>query len=388
MKKIIYFSFIILFMLAGCQAETDSAAQSNTVDGAFGAHFIDVGQGDATLFTLEDADEEAVILFDTGDWQGNEVVPYLEEQGITDIDLVIISHPDADHIGQLSKVLDHFAVEEVWMSGNESTSNTYQTAMEKILSQDIGYHEPRTGEAYELGPIELEVLYPENISGKVNEESVSIRLAYDQVSFILTGDAGVKEEKEMMDSSHLGSTFLHLGHHGSKTSTDPDFLDAVQPQIAIYSAGEDNSYGHPSPEVIDLLDEENIDWYGTDRDGTIVVTTDGKAYSIETEMSEDITVSQPDGAEDNQTSATEAEEDQGASGESSAPSEEGKDKSCININNASKEELTEIIHIGDERADQIIDKRPFDSLDELEVIDGLGPSRIADIKSEDLICDF
>ncbi|GAA0315004.1 MBL fold metallo-hydrolase [Oceanobacillus sp. FSL W7-1281] len=379
MKNIIYFSFIIIFALAGCNADTDTAAQSNSVDGDFQAHFIDVGQGDSTLFTFDDGEEETAILFDTGDWQGNEVVPYLEAQGITAIDLVIISHPDADHIGQLSNILDHFAVDEVWMSGNESTSNTYQTAMEKILSQDINYHEPRTGEEYELGPIDLEVLYPEDISGKANEESVSIRLAYDQVSFVLTGDAGVKEEKEMIEASSLNSTFLHLGHHGSNTSTDPAFLDAVDPQAAIYSAGEDNSYGHPSTEVIDLLDEENIDWYGTDVDGSIVVTTDGSSYSIETEMGEDITVSKPDAAE---------EENQDASEDTSASNEENKDSSCININNASQEELTGIIHIGDERANQIIDKRPFDTFEELEEIDGIGPSRIADMEAEGLICDF
>lgn len=375
-----YFIFIVMVavVLAGCTSDASTATQSNAIDGDFQAHFIDVGQGDSTLFTLDDGDEEQTILFDTGDWQGEEVVPYLEEQGITAIDLVIISHPDADHIGQLSNVLDHFSVDEVWMSGNESTSNTYQTAMEKILSQDIGYHEPRTGEEYELGPIELEVLYPKDISGKVNEESIGIRLVYDQVSFVLTGDAGAKEEKEMIESSALGSTFLHLGHHGSKTSTDPAFLDAVHPQIAIYSAGEDNSYGHPSPEIIELLDDENIEWYGTDIDGTVVVTTDGESYSIETEMSEDVTVSKPDETDvENQEASTSPDDN-----------EESKDFSCININNASQEELTEIIHIGDERADQIIDKRPFDTFEELEEIDGLGPGRLADIKSEDLICDF
>ncbi|WP_152655434.1 MBL fold metallo-hydrolase [Oceanobacillus sp. CFH 90083] len=347
----IYVSLIMIFILAGCNTEPGAAAQSDAAEGDFTAHFIDVGQGDSTLFILEEDDEKTVILFDTGDWQGNEVVPYLEAQGITAIDLIIISHPDADHIGQLSNVLDHFAVDEVWMSGNESTSNTYQTAMEKILSKGIGYHEPRTGEEYELGPIELEVLYPTDISGKANEESVSIRLAYGQVSFVLTGDAGVKEEKEMLETFSLRSTFLHLGHHGSKTSTDPAFLDAVQPQIAIYSAGEGNSYGHPSPEVITLLNDQNIEWYGTDVDGTIVVITDGETYSIDTDQ------------------------------------EPVKD-SCIDINSASKEELTEIIHIGDERAEQIIDERPFNHFDALEDINGLGPSRLADIKSEGLVCSF
>ncbi|MFD1414291.1 MBL fold metallo-hydrolase [Oceanobacillus jeddahense] len=375
----IYFSLIMLFILTGCNADPNATAQSDSVDGDLKAHFIDVGQGDSTLFTVEEEGEETVILFDTGDWQGNEVVPYLEAEGITAIDLVIISHPDADHIGQLSKVLDHFTVDEVWMSGNESTSNTYQTAMEKILSQDIGYHEPRTGEEYELGPVELEVLYPEEISGKANEESVSIRLAYDQVSFVLTGDAGMKEEQKMIETSSLGSTFLHLGHHGSKTSTDPAFLDAVQPQVAIYSAGEDNSYDHPSSEVIKLLDDENIEWYGTDVDGTIVIATDGESYSIETDMSEDITVSKPDDDEEtNQDTSDSSQED----------NEEPSEASCIDINHASKEELTKIIHIGDERANQIIDERPFDNFDELEEINGLGPSRIADIESESLLCDF
>lgn len=83
MKNIIYFSFIIIFALAGCNADTDTAAQSNSVDGDFQAHFIDVGQGDSTLFTFDDGEEETAILFDTGDWQGNEVVPYLEAQGIS-----------------------------------------------------------------------------------------------------------------------------------------------------------------------------------------------------------------------------------------------------------------------------------------------------------------
>ncbi|MFD1065945.1 MBL fold metallo-hydrolase [Oceanobacillus locisalsi] len=385
MKKILYVSLLTLCMLlTGCNTGSDATAQSEKVEGDFKAHFIDVGQGDATLFTVEEEGEETVILFDTGDWQGDEVVPYLESQGISAIDLVIISHPDADHIGQLSKVLDYFAVDEVWMSGNESTSNTYQTAMENILSQDVGYHEPRTGEEYELGPVELEVLYPGDISGDVNEESVSVRLAYEQISFVLTGDAGVEEEKEMMETNSLNSTFLHLGHHGSKTSTDPAFVDAVQPQTAIYSAGEDNTYGHPSPEVIDLLHDKNIESYGTDVDGTIVITTDGESYSIETEMDSDRSASNRG---DKQTEAKAEETPDGPDNPSSVE-EETKEGSCIDLNRASEEDLTEIIHIGEERAAQIIDARPFDSLEDIENINGLGPSRIADIESEGYICGF
>lgn len=357
-KKIVLVLSIIL-CLVGCgdtyTSEANNPSNAPIENGNLKVHFIDVGQADATLFSYNNKDDKYTVLFDTGDWQGDEVVPYLQEQNISHLDLVIISHPDADHIGQLTDVLENIQVEEVWMSGNESTSQTYLDAMEVILDQDITYQEPRTGEEFTIGPLDIEVIYPETISGKSNEESVSIRLSYDEVSFLLTGDAGKQEELEMIETSKsLDSTVLHLGHHGSDTSSDTTFVKEVKPELAIYSAGQDNSYGHPSEEVIQLLNNENIEWYGTDVNGTIIVETDGQEYSVQTDNPHD----------------------------DSDPSE------CVNINEARAEELQEIVHIGASRAEQIIEERPFESLQDLDVIEGIGPSRIADIEEKGIVCSL
>ncbi|WP_419892910.1 MBL fold metallo-hydrolase [Oceanobacillus kimchii] len=356
-KKIVLVLSILLFLIGCGDTHTSEANNSSNLpieNGNLKVHFIDVKQADATLFSFISEDENYAVLFDTGDWQGVEVVPYLQEQNISHLDLVIISHPDADHIGQLTDVIENIQVDEVWMSGNESTSQTYLDAMEAILDQDITYQEPRTGEEYTIGPLDIEILYPETISGKSNEESVSIRLDYDEVSFVLTGDAGKQEELEMIESTEsLDSTVLHLGHHGSDTSSDADFVREVNPELAIYSAGQNNSYGHPSEEVIRLLNNKDIEWYGTDVNGTIIVETDGQEYSVQMERSHDNSKSE-----------------------------------CVNINESTIEDLQEIVHIGSSRAERMVDERPFESLQELDVIEGIGPSRIADIEEQGIICSL
>lgn len=249
--------------------------------------YLDVGQADSTVFHLNNEDEQHVIIYDTGDWQGSEVVDYLQEENIDVIDLIIISHPHADHIGQLNHILKAFTVEEVWMTGNEANSNLFAETIDTLLEQEtVNYHEPDLGDTYEIGPLHIEVLHPdpEALTGDLNEDSLSILTTFGQMKFLFTGDAGVKTEKQLMNEHRqLEAHFLQLGHHGSNTSSDENFIDRVDPDYAIYSAGENNSYGHPSPEVIDLLEEKKIPIYGTDKDGTITVTTDGKTYEVTTE---------------------------------------------------------------------------------------------------------
>ncbi|WP_241558856.1 MBL fold metallo-hydrolase [Oceanobacillus halophilus] len=336
-------------------------------------HYIDAGQADAALLQYADDEEEYSILFDTGDWRGNEVVNYLTAQDISSLDLVVVSHPDADHIGQLAEVVTKFDPGEVWLSGNESSSETFQQAIEAVLSSDADYDEPRMGDVFEIGPMEIDVLYPESISGKANEESVSLKFTYGDISFVFTGDAETSGELEMIRSGiKLEADFLQLGHHGSDTSSDPAFIEAVNPTIAIYSAGADNSYGHPSPEVVSLMKEAGIKLYGTDVHGTIVVTTDGKEYSIATK--ENGTISPKSTGSSNTDTGSSNPEKSTVTGE------------CININEASKEEVQGIIHIGPARAQELIERRPFESVDDLTRINGIGPARITDIKEEGLAC--
>jgi len=339
-------------------------------------HYIDVGQADATLFQFTYDDKPFTILYDAGDWNKNDLVQYLSTQNITFIDLIIISHPHADHTGQLADVIDTFGVGEVWLSGNTSTSETFQQGLEAVLASDADYYEPRAGDVFDIGPLTIDVLHPSSISGKFNEESISLLLTYGNIKFVFTGDAGTNEELEMMNREiNIEADILSLGHHGSNTSTDPGFLQAVNPEIAIYSAGTGNSYGHPHPEVVSRVQDAGITLYGTDVHGTILVTTDGSDYTIATK--EDGTISPKSTEPENSEETTKKEEPK-------------KDKTetnhCLDINQASLEEVQSIIHIGPERAQTLIDLRPFDSVDDLERIKGIGPARITDIKDEGLAC--
>ncbi|PAV30832.1 MBL fold metallo-hydrolase [Virgibacillus profundi] len=343
-------------------------------------HYIDAGQADATLFRYKDQDNSYTILYDTGDWRRNKVVNYMADQDISYIDLIIVSHPDADHIGQLAEIVNTYETGEVWLSGNESSSQTFQHAMEAILSSGADFHEPRTGEEFEIGPMDIDVLYPSSISGKSNEESVSLKFTYGNTKFLFTGDAGKSDELQMLSSGiDIQADILQLGHHGSNTSSDPTFIKAVNPAVAIYSAGANNSYGHPHSEVISLIQNSGIDLYGTDVHGTIIVKTDGEDYDILT--NKDGTISPKSTGSTN--SSREKDE---AKSETTETENKAANGSCVNINEASFEEVQEIIHIGPERAQDLIDLRPYDSVDDLDKIKGIGPARIADINSQGLAC--
>jgi competence protein ComEC len=346
-------------------------------------HYIDVGQGDSTLIQYSEDGEEYTILIDAGNFNSINVISYLQSQNIDQIDIAIGTHPDADHIGQLDQVVNTFDVEEVWLSGNTSTSQTFQELLAAIDAKGVGYHEPRMGEEYEIGSLVVDVLYPKSITGESNAESISLKMTYGDVRFVFTGDAEQENEVEMVNSgADLKAEILHLGHHGSNTSTHPTFLNEVHPEVAIYSAGEDNSYGHPHPEVVNLIEHSGIQLYGTDVNGTIIVTTDGKDYDIETK--EEGTIS-PSSLEEGL--AEKVPTHHPADSESNPLTNPSANKGrCIDINKASIEQLQEIVHIGPERAQDVVNLRPYQSVEDLSRIEGIGPSRLNDIVIEGLAC--
>ncbi|MDC3415000.1 MBL fold metallo-hydrolase [Terrihalobacillus insolitus] len=333
-------------------------------------HFIDVGQADATLFEFG----SFTLLIDAGNWDSTDVVDYLSGQGISKLDIVVGTHPDADHIGQLDKIINQFEVGEVWLSGNTNTSETFQEVLIAIDSKNVDYDEPRAGDIYDIGPLKIDILNPETISGNSNEESISMKLTYGDVSFVFTGDAGTAAEQNMIQSgNNLNATILQLGHHGSSTSNSPVFLDAVNPEVAIYSAGSDNPYGHPHEEVVEAINERGIELYGTDVNGNILVTTTGKSYAVKTQKEGSVVPS-------NEGNSIEEDDNEQ---QSTAPDSEDY---CIDINNASRQELQEIVNIGPERSKDLIDLRPFDSMNDLTKINGIGSGRINEIKEQGLAC--
>lgn len=354
------------------EKETDKEEKTEKSLAPLMIHYIDAGQADATLLQVE-GEEPFTILYDAGDWNKNDVVQYLQNQGIQEIDLIVASHPHADHIGQLAQIIETFEVREVWDSGNIATSKTYERAMEAILTRDINYHEPRAGESYDLGTLHVEVLHPEHLTGGLNEDSISLLFTYGTMKFLFTGDAYKEQERQMLQrKDNLEATILHLGHHGSSTSTDATFLKTVNPEVAIYSAGANNSYGHPHVEVVTMMEEENIPLYGTDVHGTIIVETDGKDFTLETEKDGTVQAGREKSAKDKEKKKT--KEVTTASGD------------CVDLNEASAEELQQIIHIGPVRAEEVIKLRPFKSVGDLNRVKGIGPARINDIESEGLAC--
>jgi beta-lactamase superfamily II metal-dependent hydrolase len=254
---------------------TTTPVTAPQVTGTLTVHYLDVGQGDSTLLQGPDFS----ILIDAGRHNANDVVPHLERIGVQSIDLLIGTHPHADHIGQFSQVLKRFPVAEVWMSGDTHTTRTFERAIDAILASDAAYYEPRAGEVYEIGSARVEVLNPVRTNGKFHEGSVSVRIVFGDVAFLFTGDAEAATEQAMIARGRpLTAQVLQLGHHGSSTSSTAAFLDAVQPEVAIWSAGKDNSYGHPHSEVINRLAQREIQVLGTATKSTIVISTDGQSY--------------------------------------------------------------------------------------------------------------
>lgn len=258
------------------QSSKDSDGQG--VGGTSQIHLLDVGQGSSTLYIASDGKS---ILVDTGRYDDSEkrIITYLDKYiGLGEkIDLLVFSHNDSDHIGHGDLVLEYFDVQEVWMNGMDHTSKVYADLLDTLLEKDVEYAEPKAGEQFSRGAFDLQVLHPpvDSPQKDPNDESIIMRMVFDDLSVMTSGDASIPREKDVIKRNfHLKSDLLILGHHGAKNSSGEQWLEAVQPKMAFYQAGVNNSYGHPSPETLERLAAENIPVYGTDEFGTISLYID------------------------------------------------------------------------------------------------------------------
>ena len=243
--------------------------------------FLDVGQGDCTL--IQAGGQNMVMDVGNND-QGERVVSYLKEQGIGKLDYLLLSHPDADHIGGGDNVLENFEVQTVIMPEVANDTMTYQEVMEEISRYDVDVKYPEVGDIFTLGDAEFTILCPkpELLSqDDLNNSSVGIKLVHGENSFVMCGDAEAKSEQEMVKrfGSSLECDVLKCGHHGSSTATSDEFLAAVNPTWAVISCGKENRYGHPHSEVLDKLENDDVQIYRTDLRGTITAVSDGTQIS-------------------------------------------------------------------------------------------------------------
>ena len=238
--------------------------------------FIDVGQGDSTLAVCEGE----TLLIDAGVPEtGPEVAEYLESVGVTELDYVVCTHAHEDHCGGLDYVLERFPVGTLFAPYTEFDSSGSFTHFEDTAAElGIDITVPEPGMEFTLGPAAFEFVGPvTDWGGDVNDSSLVLRLDYGDDSFLFTGDigSGPLEDCAYIGGFSLDCDVLKLGHHGSSTSTDQAILDLTTPETAVASCGLDNSYGHPHDEVVELCEENGVLLLRTDRDGDILLHSDG-----------------------------------------------------------------------------------------------------------------
>lgn len=244
--------------------------------------FLDVGQGDATFIESPSGTQ---VLIDGG--RGSIVMSRLQDvMGFfdTDIDMVVATHPDMDHVEGLIHVLEKYSVKTILLTENKSNTPAYQTLLDRIQQEGAHVIYARRGQVFDLGngtqgSTTLHILFPDRDPTNLesNTSSIVTQLTYGDSEFMLTGDSPQEIEKYLVSlgTSTLHSDVLKVGHHGSRTSSSEIFVKAVAPTYAIISAGKNNSYGHPHKEVVDLLTKYGIIQKNTADKGSIYSLSNG-----------------------------------------------------------------------------------------------------------------
>ncbi len=275
----------------GTSNEDTPVIENNGEEVSF--HVIDIGQGDAILITTPSGN----MLIDSGDLgktPREQLTKYLEKHNIEDFEYVIFTHTDADHIGSADYVIENYNVKNIIMPDYEATTKVFERLISAIETRNVNLiliGEDRdvceqSGYTFYLGPVLNTVMGPTKDFKDANEMSVVVKSVYGDTSILFTGDAEHRSEEAMLEmykNGQLDCDILKVGHHGSNTSTTDEFLDAVSPEIAVISCGEGNKFGHPHKETTDKLREEEIHVFRTDINGSVVIKTDGKTYTVTAE---------------------------------------------------------------------------------------------------------
>lgn len=282
-RKLSLTHLIIFLCLSVFAFSTNSIASQK--DGLLKIQFFDIGQGDAIfietpsgLQLLIDGGPDNRVLSKLG-----EVMPFYDK----DIDIVVASHPHADHIVGLMDVLGRYEVKNIVEAKESYKSPEFKAWQEAVAGEGAIEIEAIAGKVVDLGDgVTLTVLHPfKSVAGdspkNPHDDGVVILLRYGELEVMLTGDMEAKVERRLiLGGYNLDSDVLKVGHHGSKTSTSEEFLSATSPEVAIIQVGAKNRYGHPAPEVLNRLENFGIKYYRNDIDGDIKLVSDGENYQI------------------------------------------------------------------------------------------------------------
>ena len=241
---------------------------------------IDVGQGDAILVEFPNGKD---MLVDAGPpGAGAKVVSCLKQRGVKRIDILVESHPHADHIGGMQAVLKAFPVGEVWESGYHGTSALEKSFERAVTNLSIQEYIVSAGHSEKEGEATISVLAPvkllKNTGSDANNNSVVIRVDYGATSTLLTGDQEAKERATVTDWKPV--TLLKTAHHGSRTGVDMNWIKRVQPKLVAISCGKGNKYKHPHNGAMVAFKSVGAEIHRTDKEGTLAFVSDGSKVAV------------------------------------------------------------------------------------------------------------
>jgi len=285
MKKRIWLLTIVLsimtLFLSSCDLiKPNSNPSIDDISGKMNVHYIDVGQGDSILVQVNNKN----LLIDAGPKSGKDnLLNYLSKLKIEKLDYVIATHPHEDHIGNMADIIKKYEIGAFYAPKVETNTKTFERMVDALKDKDLKINSIKAGiNSIDLGNNTKILIYsPTNDKyDNLNNYSPIIKIQFGSNSFLFTGDAEKEVEKEVLKTNvDLKADVLKLGHHGSTSSTSEEFFRAVSPSIGVICVGIDNSYGHPHKETLKLLEDNKTKIFRTDKDGSIVISSDGTTIS-------------------------------------------------------------------------------------------------------------
>lgn len=241
-------------------------------------YFVDVGQADCILIN----DNNEYSLIDAGNNEdGEKLVKYFKDLGITKFKYVFGTHAHEDHIGGMDNIIENFQIEHFYMPDAITTTRTFEEVLDALEEKNIPFETPEEDENLRFSDTDFKVLHVGKDKKDLNDTSIVLKLTYKNTSYLFMGDATSSVEKDILDKD-IKSDVLKVGHHGSQYSSTISFLKKVSPKYAIIEVGKNNSYNHPKEVTLKKLEDLGTKIYRTDEDGTIILTSDGENMSFET----------------------------------------------------------------------------------------------------------